>query len=325
VFDPPHTLLLPGSRPHRPRTPHLPQIREPIMDSTGELEIDKFLRLATQSPSPGPLPRTSLRESFVRVAASGLGLEYELEHVTDLYAYIADTSPQTSHRREIPSLGREPDFNSYLTPTTPSRNAYGEADFGPSYVRSDQASMSRTGLAPTLSQADDFQISGANLTKQAHNYPSVSQQQPRNHLSNTDMPPEPIPFNYPPLDSMSGLHDPRPYMTTERDFQGIPEHDYEQHHNQHDGLTRYPSPPHAGLSDNPYNQVQQQLSDAVHNGEPDLAVETKSESDPASPGRSKPIPKPDREVTKLENGRFYCNWPNCTEDVKDFGRKCEWR
>lgn len=53
-------------------------------------------------------------------------------------------------------------------------------------------------------------------------------------------------------------------------------------------------------------------------------METKSESDAASPGRSKPVPKPDREVTKNMAGRFYCNWPGCTEETKEFGRKCEW-
>jgi hypothetical protein len=41
--------------------------------------------------------------------------------------------------------------------------------------------------------------------------------------------------------------------------------------------------------------------------------------------RIKPIPKPDREVTKNVEGKFVCTWPNCTEDVKEFGRKCEWK
>jgi hypothetical protein len=50
----------------------------------------------------------------------------------------------------------------------------------------------------------------------------------------------------------------------------------------------------------------------------------KEESDAPSPGRSKPIPKPDREITKGEDGRFVCNWAGCTEDVRSFNRKCEW-
>jgi hypothetical protein len=41
--------------------------------------------------------------------------------------------------------------------------------------------------------------------------------------------------------------------------------------------------------------------------------------------RIKPIPKPDRDVTKNGEGKFVCTWPNCAEDVKEFGRKCEWK
>ncbi|KAK7973062.1 hypothetical protein PG988_007196 [Apiospora saccharicola] len=39
--------------------------------------------------------------------------------------------------------------------------------------------------------------------------------------------------------------------------------------------------------------------------------------------RTKAIPKPDREAIKV-NGKYICNFPECTEDVKEFGRKCEW-
>lgn len=49
-----------------------------------------------------------------------------------------------------------------------------------------------------------------------------------------------------------------------------------------------------------------------------------SQKDPESPGRSKPVPKPDRPVTKDTDGRFVCNWPGCEEAVKHFNRKCEW-
>lgn len=41
--------------------------------------------------------------------------------------------------------------------------------------------------------------------------------------------------------------------------------------------------------------------------------------------RIKPIAKPNREVTKSEDGKFICTWPDCGELVKKFQRKCEWR
>lgn len=41
--------------------------------------------------------------------------------------------------------------------------------------------------------------------------------------------------------------------------------------------------------------------------------------------RIKPIAKPNREVTKSEDGKFICTWPDCNELVKKFQRKCEWR
>ncbi|KAM0333387.1 hypothetical protein ACHAQA_002048 [Verticillium albo-atrum] len=44
----------------------------------------------------------------------------------------------------------------------------------------------------------------------------------------------------------------------------------------------------------------------------------------ASSLRSKCIPKPDREVQKQADGKFYCTFPGCTEDTQVFGRKCEW-
>lgn len=127
-------------------------------------------------------------------------------------------------------------------------------------------------------------------------------------------------FSYPPLDTMDQMHSSQPYIVDqERAFNPMPEpHEYEQHQDP----PRYPTPP-LPPSDNPYNA--QPGVEEVPEGRMDLPMEPKSESDAPSPGRSKPIPKPDREVTKDANGRFYCNWPGCTEDVKDFGRKCEWR
>ncbi|KAK3350693.1 hypothetical protein B0H65DRAFT_96251 [Neurospora tetraspora] len=49
-----------------------------------------------------------------------------------------------------------------------------------------------------------------------------------------------------------------------------------------------------------------------------------SPTTPAPSGRIKPIPKPVRQATKNAEGKFVCMWPGCAEDVKEFGRKCEW-
>jgi hypothetical protein len=87
---------------------------------------------------------------------------------------------------------------------------------------------------------------------------------------------------------------------------------------------RYPSPP-VPLNDNPYNSQSLDAEAAAALGIEDLPdLQQKEESEPPSPGRSKPIPKPDREITKGEDGRFICTWAGCTEDIKTFNRKCEW-
>lgn len=127
-------------------------------------------------------------------------------------------------------------------------------------------------------------------------------------------------FSYPPLDNMSAIHESQPYMAQERDFHqlGADPREYDHQHVQQ----RYPSPP-APPSENPY--IAQHPSEVPADVGMDLQAETKSESDAPSPGRSKPVPKPDREVTKDANGRYYCNWPNCTDETQTFGRKCEWR
>lgn len=44
-----------------------------------------------------------------------------------------------------------------------------------------------------------------------------------------------------------------------------------------------------------------------------------------TPSRMKAIPKPDREVTKNMDGKYVCSWVGCTEDIREFGRKCEWK
>lgn len=44
-----------------------------------------------------------------------------------------------------------------------------------------------------------------------------------------------------------------------------------------------------------------------------------------TPSRIKAIPKPDREVTKNPDGKYVCSWQGCTEEVREFNRKCEWK
>ncbi|KAH7356931.1 putative zinc finger protein GLI2 [Rhexocercosporidium sp. MPI-PUGE-AT-0058] len=88
-----------------------------------------------------------------------------------------------------------------------------------------------------------------------------------------------------------------------------------QHH-------RYPSPP-PPMNDNTYISQDLDATDGLTLEDlPELP--SKDESDAPSPGRSKPIPKPDREVTKGDDGRFICTWVGCAEDVRTFNRKCEW-
>lgn len=89
-----------------------------------------------------------------------------------------------------------------------------------------------------------------------------------------------------------------------------------QHH-------RYPSPP-PPLNENPYNPQSMDATGGLTLDEMPELPTSKEEEDAPSPGRSKPIPKPDREVTKGDDGRFVCAWVGCTEDVRSFNRKCEW-
>lgn len=91
----------------------------------------------------------------------------------------------------------------------------------------------------------------------------------------------------------------------------------------------YPSPS-AQMSENPYHpHPQTQGLDTTDGdvraamGMPELPM--RELSDAPSPGRSKPIQKPDRgNPPKDANGRYICTWLGCTEEIKDFGRKCEW-
>lgn len=96
---------------------------------------------------------------------------------------------------------------------------------------------------------------------------------------------------------------------------------------------RYPSPPQP-MNNNQYHNSELDQNGVLDHG-PELdptsalidgitELHSKEEFDAQSPGRSKPIPKPDREVTKGEDGRLVCTWPGCTEEVRIFNRKCEW-
>lgn len=58
----------------------------------------------------------------------------------------------------------------------------------------------------------------------------------------------------------------------------------------------------------------------------ELASPPKEDSPTATtPQRIKAIPKPDRAVVKNAEGKYVCSWPGCTEETREFGRKCEWK
>ena len=44
-----------------------------------------------------------------------------------------------------------------------------------------------------------------------------------------------------------------------------------------------------------------------------------------TPLRSKSIQKPERDITKNAEGKFVCTYPECTEETREWSRKCEWR
>jgi hypothetical protein len=116
-------------------------------------------------------------------------------------------------------------------------------------------------------------------------------------------------------DAMSLSYEPR-------NFPDYPQSTMMPHAEQEDIQNhRYPSPATA-LNENSYNQnldsVGLDISDM-----PDMQ-QHKEEEEAMSPGRSKAIPKPEREVTKGEDGRFVCTWANCEEATRTFSRKCEW-
>ncbi|KAI9643834.1 hypothetical protein NHQ30_007185 [Ciborinia camelliae] len=122
-----------------------------------------------------------------------------------------------------------------------------------------------------------------------------------------------------PNNNMSLSYESRTYMAdTQYPMQMAHETQEQDEFKAHDE-PHYPSPP-PPMSENPYT-AQSMTADPDHTLE---LPELPKEEDAPSPGRSKPVPKPDREITKDANGRFYCSWPGCTEETKDFVRKCEW-
>jgi len=240
-------------------------------------------------------------------------------------------SSSSSTSLQIP-LGEHPNPNPNPHPHQPQRG-YGE-------VLSDTPHPNQRILAAlAAANYDRYPRSGNNT-----NIPIPYQQQ---HQTQTYTPESLSPRNYPHQLSF-GYHLPEPpdtdtdtasasananaNMSLSYESRGfMPETSYsmnmaqdpqDQDEFKHDEPPRYPSPP-MPPGDNPYNV--QAIAAATS---PDVRLEMpelpKEESDAPSP-RSKPVPKPDRMVTKDENGRFYCTWPGCTEDVRDFGRKCEWR
>lgn len=54
------------------------------------------------------------------------------------------------------------------------------------------------------------------------------------------------------------------------------------------------------------------------------AIQSVLNSTQPTPTRSKPIAKPNREVTKDESGKYVCTWADCKEPDRKFRRKCEW-
>ncbi|KXX73801.1 Cell wall transcription factor ACE2 [Madurella mycetomatis] len=127
---------------------------------------------------------------------------------------------------------------------------------------------------------------------------------------------------------MSVVYEPRAFIH-EGSYPPIDDH----HHDPTSDADRFPDP-----SDAVVNEL---ATVATFTAPPapfvDTAAETRidipaatsaisKEESPAAttPHRIKAIPKPDREVTRNQEGKFICTWPGCTEEAKEFGRRCEW-
>lgn len=129
---------------------------------------------------------------------------------------------------------------------------------------------------------------------------------------------------------MSVVYEPRAFIH-EGSYPPIDDH---HHHDPTPDADRFPDP-----SDAVVNEL---ATVATFTAPPppfvDTAAETRidipaatstisKEESPAAttPHRIKAIPKPDREVTRNLEGKFICTWPGCTEEAKEFGRRCEWK
>lgn len=84
---------------------------------------------------------------------------------------------------------------------------------------------------------------------------------------------------------------------------------------------------HAGSPPLPFMTPETRLDLPPHIGSPGSLPKEDSPTPSRSSTsyRAKNVPKPEREVTRTEGGKFVCNWPSCKDEVKEFLRKCEWR
>ncbi|KAI0387191.1 hypothetical protein F5Y04DRAFT_78695 [Hypomontagnella monticulosa] len=57
---------------------------------------------------------------------------------------------------------------------------------------------------------------------------------------------------------------------------------------------------------------------------PPESLPTLAKADSTRASRLGPIPKPDHTVTKTRDGKYFCSYAGCTDEVKTFNRKCEW-
>jgi len=126
-------------------------------------------------------------------------------------------------------------------------------------------------------------------------------------------------YDYPSVDAMSLSYEPSRTLAT---YPAMMQHEQPQEQDENN-FQHHQYPPPSPLSEHPYHtQGVVDPTTGINMDMPELLQ--KEDSDAPSPGRSRPIPKPDREVTKGQDGRFICTWAACTEDAKSFSRKCEW-
>ncbi|CAG8953324.1 hypothetical protein HYFRA_00003533 [Hymenoscyphus fraxineus] len=269
------------------------------------IPIPMHLPMQSSDPRPGHLPHTHSYQHQHQAEATAPAMHRNTNpHALHAHA----TSPAQGSLRDTIHGGGRANTN---TNDGGALAVTGISQIGPSSGSGSGRHINHQATAPVHRQQQHQQQprrSNANYESyphQNHQYDSaaVSQiQQP--FISAT---------NYPSfvVADMSSMYD------NQRDFTHYPAIDEPQEHD--DSIhQRYPSP---GALNNPYSN--QQAIDATISMElPELP--SKAEDDPASPGRSRAIPKPDREVTKDPDGRFICTWAGCTEDTKTFGRKCEW-